>query len=60
MPGYIELKEAKDLFIGPELEAYQVFPKALKHVSIHPNCLHLWCCLDNPILPDFTRGGLSI
>jgi hypothetical protein len=24
--------------------------------NIHPNCLHLFCCLDGDPLPDFTGG----
>ena len=56
MPSYEDIKLVKDLFIGPDREAYQVFPAANKHVNIHKYCLHLWTCLDGPALPDFTRG----
>lgn len=31
-----------------------------KHVNKHPYCLHLWSCLDGPVLPDFTRGSDGI
>jgi hypothetical protein len=27
-----------------------------RSVNIHPNCLHLFVCVDNDPLPDFTRG----
>jgi len=26
-------------------------------VNDHPRCLHLWCCLDRDVVPDFRRGG---
>lgn len=28
----------------------------LVYVKRHPNCLHLFCCLDGDPLPDFTGG----
>lgn len=56
LPTYDELKLLKRVWIGPGLTAYQVFAPDAKHVNIHPNCLHLWACLDGPVTPDFTRG----
>lgn len=60
LPSYTDLVEAKNLFIGEEKTAYQVFPAKEKHINIHPYCLHLWHCLDGDPLPDFTHGGDSI
>lgn len=60
LPTYEELKLAKALFIGREKQAIQVFAPESKHVNLHPNCLHLWHCLNGQPLPDFTRGGKSL
>lgn len=57
MPTYEELVEVKAVFIGPDRQAIQCFPKKEKHINIHPFCLHLWCCLDGDGLPDFGRFG---
>jgi hypothetical protein len=59
VPSYDEMLVVRNLFIG-DREAIQVFPPRARHVSIHRYCLHLWCCLDGPVLPDFARGGDSI
>ncbi len=52
MPTWEELRDAKTLILG-DREAYQVFPPQARYVNIHPNCLHVFCCLDGPQLPDF-------
>ena len=60
MPTWPELVAAKELTVGTELHAYAVCPPRDKYVNIHKNTLHLWCSVDGPRLPDFTRGGSSI
>jgi len=60
LPSYDDLTAVKAAFVGADREAYQVFARASKHVNLMPFCLHLWCCLDGPVLPDFTRGGGTI
>lgn len=60
LPSWKELMEVKEIFIGRDRAAIQVIPPKAKHINIHPNCLHLWCCLDGEILPDFTQGTGSI
>lgn len=60
LPSYQDMCEVKRIFIGEEREAYQVFAPKSKHVNIMPFCLHLWCRLDGPALPDFTQGGDTI
>ena len=58
LPSWETLKEIKDIWIGRNRQAIQVLPSEMKWISIHPFCLHLFCCLDEPEpLPDFTRGG---
>lgn len=60
VPNYEELCLIKRLFIGDDREAYSVWPRKSHYVNLHPHCLHLWCPLDGPVLPDFSSGGLSI
>jgi hypothetical protein len=60
VPSWAVMCEVKDLFIGHERTAIQVHPPREKWVNIHKGCLHLWCCLDGEILPDFTAGGETI
>lgn len=60
VPSYDDLKELHARFCGAERKAIQVFAPASEHVNIHPNCLHLWACLDGDGLPDFTEGTGSL
>lgn len=60
VPNYAELCLVKRIFIGDERECYSVFARKSRHINLHPNCLHIWCPLDGPVLPDFSQGGLSI
>lgn len=60
LPQWREMCAVKNAFIGTDRTAYQVHPPADKHVSIHDKVLHLFCCLDGPVTPDFTRGGETI
>lgn len=60
LPSWNDLKEVKDLFIGRNTTAIQVFPRADKYVNKHPYCLHLFSCLKEDVLPDFTDGKGNI
>jgi hypothetical protein len=60
VPSWAQMCEVKDLFIGVERTAVQVHPPRSKYVNMHPGCLHLWCCLDGEVVPDFTAGGDTI
>jgi hypothetical protein len=53
---YDELTYVKRHWVGDDHKAIMVLPEKSKHVNIHPNCLHLFCCLDGDPLPDFTGG----
>ena len=55
LPKWKELREVKDIFIGKDKKAIQVFPKQSEHINIMPYCLHLWCNLSRDIFPDFTK-----
>lgn len=56
VPNYNEMNYVKRFFIGEDEYAISIWPPKDKHVNIHPNCLHLWHCLDEYPLPDFTHG----
>ncbi len=61
MPTWLELRAAKNLFVGSEHKAIQVLPPESEYVNIDPRVLHLWWCPDKPdLLPDFTRGGRTL
>lgn len=53
IPSYKDLAEVKDLFVGPDRYALQVFAPASEHVNLHPYCLHLWVPMDRYPLPNF-------
>jgi len=57
LPSYDDLKQLKRLCIGDEKTALQVFPPKDKHVDLSPlirrEVLHLWCCLEGDVTPDF-------
>ena len=54
VPSYDDLCRVKRDFIGEESKAVMVFAPKSKHVNIHPYCLHLWSCLDEDPLPEFS------
>lgn len=56
LPKWKDLREVKDIFIGKDKKAIQVFPKEEEYVNIHPYVLHLWSNLERDPLPDFTMG----
>ncbi len=60
VPTYEELVYLKRHWAGDERKCIMVLPEKSKHINIHPNCLHLFCCLDGDPLPDFTQGHASI
>ena len=60
IPTYDDIQLVKTQFIGADKTALQVFPPAAKHINLNPHVLHLWCCLDRDVTPDFTRGGESL
>lgn len=59
-PSWWVLRRVKDIFLGRHRYAYQVLPPDSDYVNIHPNVLHLWHCLDEDPLPDFTQGSRSL
>lgn len=57
LPGWQDMRKVKDIFIGANRLAVQVFPRKDEYVNIHPFVLHLWSCLDGDPVPDFRRRG---
>ena len=55
IPSWDELREAKELFIGKDRKAIQVLPTEENYYNHHPFTLHLWSCLGNDQLPEFTE-----
>ena len=56
LPSWEDLNEVKDIFVGKDRKAVQVLPPEVEKVNVHPFCLHLFSCLSEALLPDFTRG----
>lgn len=57
VPNWDEMVRIKEIFLGKESLAVQVFPPRSEWVNLHPNCLHLYQCLDECPLPDFRKLG---
>lgn len=57
VPSYNDLMEIKNIFIGEDKKAIQIFPEKKYHVNIMPYCLHLFHCLDGDSLPEFSKEG---
>lgn len=57
LPNYEDVKEVRALWTPRQLTALQVFPRLDEYVNVNPNVLHLWCCLDGDVTPDFTGGS---
>jgi len=54
IPTYKDTVYVKRHFVGENRKAVMVFPAKENHVNVHPNCLHLWSCLDADPLPEFS------
>lgn len=54
MPTIDEINEYKAIFIGEDAYGLMVLPPKDRHVNIHKYCLHLWQCLDDYPLPEFS------
>ncbi len=56
IPSYDDLKMVKNLFLKDK-KAFQIFSKDNNYVNIHKYCLHLWTCLTDDPLPEFSKNG---
>jgi hypothetical protein len=57
LPSYNDMCMVKEIFIGANKKAMQIFAPASEHVNISQFVLHLWHCIDGDGLPDFRRAG---
>lgn len=48
-PNWAEMEYVKRLFFRDEETAMQLHVPPADHISVHPNCLHLWRPLDTEI-----------
>jgi hypothetical protein len=59
IPTWERMRDVKQWFF-PDRRALMILPPVAEYVNIHERCLHLWICLDDDGLPDFTSGTGSI
>jgi len=57
LPSYEDMKLVKELFIGKDRNAIQIFPPEKEHINIHEYCLHLWSAVEGDDLPQFGIEG---
>ncbi len=60
IPNWEQMVKAKNIFLGEDALAVQVFPRKANYVNIHRFVLHLWECLDADPVPDFSSGTGTI
>jgi hypothetical protein len=48
-PNWQEMEHVKRLFFKDDETAMQLHVPPSDHISVHPNCLHLWRCQSQPI-----------
>ncbi len=58
IPNWEEFLFVKDLFVGRDRQAIQVFPPSVEYVNFCVRALHLWCCLTERVIPDFRIDGM--
>ena len=58
VPDYKDIMKVKRDFIGENKKAIMIFPEKKNHVNIMPYCLHLFTCLDEDGIPEFSKAGL--
>jgi hypothetical protein len=58
IPSYEQMAWVRQTIFSPTLKVLQIFPPLDEHYSFHPNCLHLWACLEEDLLPDFRTMGV--
>lgn len=48
-PNWIEMEHVKRFFFRDDEVCMQLHVAVTEHISHHPNCLHIWRSLDQPI-----------
>jgi len=56
IPNYDDVQRVKNIFVGPELYAYEVHPPQEIYLSLYRQCRHLWCPLEGEaVVPKFSQ-----
>lgn len=42
LPSWEDLKRCKTIFMGPDVDAFHIIPRASDHVNLHSFTMHLW------------------
>lgn len=58
IPTYADCLYVKEVFVGADRCAIQIFPERRYHVNFHPFCLHLYSCLEERSIPEFSKNGM--
>jgi len=53
LPNYEDVIWLKDFFVSDNRKAIMIFPEKINHVNLG-EVLHLFCCLDEDPLPEFS------
>jgi hypothetical protein len=61
-PNWAEMSYVKGLFFKNDETVMQLHVPSSDHINDHPNCLHLWRCLDReiPRPPAWMVGGCTL
>lgn len=60
LPTWIEMCKIKEMFWSSEDCVVQYHPSKSEYVNNHPNCLHLWRCIDKSFpIPDSLLVGIK-
>ena len=58
LPTYGDMRMIRRNWFDAGDTAIQVFPPESEYVNLHPNCLHLWACVEGRGVPDFRVLGM--
>lgn len=60
LPNWSEIVTAKETFLGRDVEGIVKLAARSQWVNLMPFCMHVWCCVDGEVTPDFTHGTGTI
>lgn len=46
LPTWEDLKAVKNVFMGPEVDAFHIIPAVSDHLNLHNYTMHLWMVVD--------------
>jgi hypothetical protein len=56
-PTWEEIRFAKDLFIGRDMDSVMILPRKEDYINLHPNCFHLYHRLDGDTVQGNPQRG---